>query len=89
VVDVLDHELLDRPGDLADATQRVDAGERQLAFADELLGALGELEELDAGGHPLLGPAQRLGGAVLSQAAVEHRLDRARLLVGVQLLARD
>ena len=54
-----------------------------------VLGALGEVEELDAGGHPLLGPAQGLGGAVLGQAAVEHRLDRTGLLVGVQLLARN
>jgi hypothetical protein len=54
VVDVLDDKLLDRLGDVADAPQGVDAGKRQLAFADELLRALGQLEELDAGGDPLL-----------------------------------
>ena len=36
-----------------------------------------------------LGPAERLRGAVLGQAAVEHRADRLGLLVGVELLARD
>ena len=34
-------------------------------------------------------PAEGLGGAVLAQTAVEHRLDGARLLVGVELFAGD
>ena len=59
------------------------------ALADQLLRALGQLEDLHARGDAVLGPAERLRGAVLGQAAVEHRADRLGLLVGVQLLARD
>jgi hypothetical protein len=56
---------------------------------DQLLRALGQLEDLDPCRHAVLGPAKCLRGAVLGQAAGEHRLDRLGLLVGVELLARD
>jgi hypothetical protein len=89
VVDERDHRLeqLRRHG--ADRPQLVDGAQRDGAGADKLLGALGQLEHLYARGHARLRPAKRLGGPVLGQAAGEHRLDRAGLLVGVELLARD
>jgi hypothetical protein len=72
-----------------DRAELVDRAQRDHPGADELLGVFGQLEHLDARGDARLRPAERLGGAVLCQAAVEHRLDRARLLVGVELLAGD
>jgi hypothetical protein len=89
VVEVGDHGVEQARCDIADRAELVDGSQMDDALADQLLRALGQLEDLHSGGHAVLGPAERLGGAVLGEAAVEHRLDRARLLVGVQLLARD
>ena len=89
VIEVGDHGVQQLRRDLADRAQLVDRGEGDDVFADQLLGALGQLEDLHARGHAALGPAERLRGAVLAQPAVEHRADRLGLLVGVQLLARD
>jgi hypothetical protein len=89
VVEVGDHGVEQAGGDLADRAELVDGGQVDDAFADQLLSALGKLEDLHACRDAMLGPAERLCGGVLGQAAVEHRLDRARLLIGVQLLARD
>ena len=58
-------------------------------FADQLLRALGQFEDLDSRGHAGLGPAERLCGAVLGQAASEHRVHGLGLLVCVQLLPGD
>ena len=89
VVQVRDHGLQQGRGDRADRTQLIDRGQRDRAVADHLLGALGQLEHLDAGADAGLGPAERPRGAGLGQAAVEHRPHRLGLLVRVQLLARD
>jgi hypothetical protein len=89
VVEVGDHGVEQVGGDLADRAELVDGGQVDDAFADQLLTALGQLENLHACCDAVLGPAERLYGAVLGQAAVEHRLDRAGLLVGVELLAGD
>ena len=89
VVEVGDDGVEQVGGDGADRAQLVDGGQVDDVVADQLLGALGQLEDLHARGHAVLGPAERLRGAVLGQAAVEHRLDGLGLLVGVELLARD
>jgi hypothetical protein len=89
VVEVGDHRLEEFRGDAADRAQLVDGGQVDRALADELLRAVGELEDLHPRGHALLGPPERLGGAILGQAAVEHRPHGLGLLVGVELLARD
>ena len=89
VVEVGDDGVEQVGGDGADRAELVDGGQVDDAFADQLLGALGELEHLHARGDALLGPAERLRGAVLGQAALEHRADGLGLLVGVELLARD
>jgi hypothetical protein len=89
VIEVLDHERLDWPRNLADLAQHVDARQRDLAGADHLLGALGQLEQPHARAHSRPRPAERLRRAVLAQPASEHRLERTRFLVGVQLPARD
>jgi hypothetical protein len=65
------------------------AERRDHALADELLGALGQLEQLDPCRDARLRPAERLRCAILGQPALEHRAHRLRLLVGVELLARD
>jgi hypothetical protein len=57
-----------------DAAQLLDGRERDHALAGQLLGLLGELEQLDTRSDALLGPAERLRGAVLGQPAVQHRL---------------
>ena len=89
VVEVGDHGVQQLGRDRADRAQLVDGGQVDDVLADQLLRALGQLEDLHPRGHAVLGPAERLRGAVLGQAAVEHRVDRLGLLVGVQLLARD
>ena len=89
VVEVGDDGVEQVGGDGADRAELVDCGQVDDAFADQLLGALRELEHLHARGDALLGPAERLRGAVLGQAALEHRADGLGLLVGVELLARD
>jgi hypothetical protein len=89
VVEVGDDRLEQAGGDAADRAQLVDGGQLDDAVPDQLLRALGQLEHLDARGDAGLGPAERLRGAVLGQAAVEHRADGLGLLVGVELLARD
>jgi hypothetical protein len=89
VIDETDHRLEQRGRDGADRAQLINSAQRDDAGADQLLGALWQLKDLDARRHAGLGPAERLRGAVLGQPAVEHRLDRAGLLVGVELLARD
>ena len=67
----------------------VDGRQRDHAVADQLLGALGSSRIFHARRDTALGPAERLGGAVLGQAAVEHRAHGLGLLVRVELLARD
>ena len=89
VVEVGDDGVQQVGCDGADGAELVHGGQVDDPLADELLCALGQLEDLHAGGDALLGPAQRLRGAVLGQAAIEHRADGLGLLVGVQLLARD
>ena len=89
VVEICDHGVEQLGRDGADRAQLVDRREVDDSLADQLLRALGELEQLDPGGDALLGPAERLGGAVLGQPAIEHRADGLGLLVGVELLARD
>ena len=59
--------------DVADRAQLVDGGQVDDALADQLLRALGQLEDLHARGDAALRPAERLRGAVLGQAAIEHR----------------
>ena len=68
VVEVGDDGVEQLRRDRADRAQLVDGGQRDDAVADQLLGALGQLEELDARCHARLGPAERLRGAVLRQA---------------------
>jgi hypothetical protein len=89
VVEVGDDSVQQVGCDRADGAELVDGGQVDDPLADELLCALGQLEDLHAGGDALLGPAERLRGAVLGQAAIERRADGLGLLVGVQLLARD
>jgi hypothetical protein len=89
VVEVGDDGVQQVGCDAADRAELVDGGQVDHALADQLVCALWELEDLHAGGDALLGPAERLRGAVLGQAAIEHRADGLGLLVGVQLLARD
>ena len=89
VVEVGDHGVEQAGRDVTDRAELVDGGRVDDPVADQLLRALRELEDLHARGHALLGPGERLGGAALGQAAVEHRADGLGLLVGVQLLARD
>jgi hypothetical protein len=74
VAQVGDHGFEQLRAELADAAQLLDGGERDHALAGQLLRLLGELEQLHARGDTLLGPAERLRGAVLGQPAVEHRL---------------
>ena len=71
-----------------DLLQLRDARERDHTVADQLLRASRELKQLDPGADPSLRSAERLHGTVLGQAARSHRLQRERLLVRVQLLAR-
>ena len=73
VVEVGDHGVEQRRRDRADRAQLVDGRQRDHAVADQLLGALGQLEDLHPRRDARLGPAERLGGAVLGQPAVEHR----------------
>ena len=82
VAQVADHGFEQLRADLADAAQLLDGGERDHALSGQLLRLLGELEQLTSRGDALLGPAERLRGAVLGQPAVEHRLDGDRLLTG-------
>jgi hypothetical protein len=89
IVEVGDHGVEQAGRRLADRAELVDGGQVDHAVADQLLRALRELEDLHARGDAALGPAEPLRGAVLGQAAVKHRPDRARLLEGIQLLARD
>jgi hypothetical protein len=89
VVQVGDDGVEQGGRDGADRAKLIDRGQRDRAVADQLLGAFGQLEDLHAGAHALLGPAERLRGAVLAEAAVEHRPHRLGLFVGVKLLARD
>jgi hypothetical protein len=89
VVQVGDHGVQQRRRDGADCAQLVDGRQRDHALADHLLSPFGRLEDLHARGHAALRPAERLGGAVRGQPAVEHRADGLGLLVRVQLLARD
>ena len=84
-----DQRVQQRRRDVADGAQLLDAAEGDLAGADHLLRGLGELEQPHPGGHARLGPPERLRRAVLGQAAGEHRGDRPRLLIGVQLGADD
>jgi len=72
-----------------DRAQLVDGGQVDDGLADQLLRALGQLEDLHPRRDACPGPAERLRGAVLSQAAIEHRADGLGLLVGTELLARD
>ena len=76
-------------GDLADRGQLIERAERQLAAAEHLLRPLRQREDLHSRGHALARPAERLRRAVLAETALEHRVDRLGLLVGVELLARD
>jgi hypothetical protein len=89
VVQVGDHRVQQRRSDRADRAQLVDGRQRDYALSDQLLGALGQLEDLHARGHPRLRPAERLSGAVLGQPTLEHRADGLGLLVRVELLAGD
>ena len=89
VVEVGDDGVEQLRRDRADRAQLIDGGQRDDAVADQLLGALGQLEQLDARRDARLRPAERLRGAVHRQRAVEHRADGLGLLVGVELLARD
>ena len=68
VAQVGDHGFEQLRADLADAAQLLDGGERDHALAGQLLRLLGELEQLHARGDALLGPAERLRGAVLASA---------------------
>jgi len=89
VIEVRDHGIQQLGRDGPDRAQLINGGQRDDAVADQLLGALRQLEDLDARGDALLGPPECLRGAVLAQAAVEHRTDGLGLLIGVELLARD
>jgi hypothetical protein len=89
VIEEGDHGLQEVGRDGADRAELVDGGQVDDALADELLRALGQLEDLHACGDAVLGPAERPRGAVLGQAAIEHRLDALGLLVGVQGLPGD
>src|SRR3954452_10705472 len=60
-------------GDLADRAQLIDSCQVDDAFADQLLGALWQFQHLHPRCDPRLGPAERLRGAVLGEAAVGRR----------------
>jgi hypothetical protein len=66
--------------------QLVDGSQVDDVLADQLLGALRQLEDLHARGHAAFRPAECLRGTVLGEASIEHRVDGLGLLVGVQLL---
>jgi hypothetical protein len=76
-------------GDGADRAQLVDGGQVDDALADQLLRALGELEDLHACGHALLGPSERLRGAagsMTSRAGLLARRLRAMSKAGSYFL---
>ena len=73
VIQVRDDGVEQTGRDRADRAQLVDGGQVDDPVADQLLRALGQLEDLHPGGDAVLRPAERLCGAVLGQAAIEHR----------------
>jgi hypothetical protein len=89
IVEVGDHRAQQLRRDRADRAQLVDSGQVDDVLADQLLGALGQLEDLHARRHAVFRPAECLRGAVLREAAGEHRVDGLGLLVGIELLARE
>ena len=89
VVKVGDNGVKQLGRDHADRPQLVDGGQVDDVLANELLRALGQLQDLHPGRDPGLGPAECLRGTVLGEAAAEHRVDGLGLLVGAELLARD
>jgi hypothetical protein len=79
---VVDEHVQQLRADLADRAELIDSGERDHPGTGQLLRLLGELQQLHARGDALLGPAERLRGAVLGQPTVKHRRDSNRLLTG-------